>query len=141
MSASGGNIADFRRRGVVPIDESAFVFEEMLEGFARQQASRALARTTISVRRSQLIRFRRFTDSYPWQWLPGDLEDFTSSLLSGNAARSHSTLRGYHVTIRRFCEYLTDQRYEWVSECRHRFGEVPTQICFEWNTIAHLAAF
>ena len=102
MSASGGNIADFRRRGVVPIDESAFVFEEMLEGFARQQASRALARTTISVRRSQLIRFRRFTDSYPWQWLPGDLEDFTSSLLSGNAARSHSTLRGYHVTIRRF---------------------------------------
>ncbi|MED5803995.1 tyrosine-type recombinase/integrase [Gordonia sp. Z-3] len=141
ISASGGSIAGFRRRGVVPIDESAFVFEEMLEGFARQQASHALTRTTINLRRSQLIRFRRFTDSYPWQWLPGDLEDFTSSLLSGNAARSHSTLRGYHVTIRRFCEYLTDQRYEWVSECRHRFGEVPTQICFEWNTIAHLAAF
>ncbi|MGC0367109.1 integrase/recombinase XerC [Rhodococcus sp. 27YEA15] len=134
-------IAEFRRRGIVPIDEPAFVFDEMVEGFSQQQASRGLAKATVEVRRSQIQRFRHFTDTYPWQWLPGDLEDFTTSLLSGDKPRSHSTLRGYQVTLRLFCAYLTDQRYNWVSECRQRFGEVPTQICFEWNTIAHLAAF
>lgn len=117
------------------------MFDEMLDGFSRQQISRGLAKDTVKIRRAQLLRFTRFADSYPWQWLPGDLEDFTTSVLSGPSPRSHSTLRGYHVTVRLFCAYLTDQRYGWIGECRKRFGTVPTQICFEWNTIAHLAAF
>lgn len=45
MSVSaGGGVADLHRRGVVPINEAAFVFEEMLEGFSRQQVSRGLAK-------------------------------------------------------------------------------------------------
>lgn len=142
MSVSaGGGVADLHRRGVVPINEAAFVFEEMLEGFSRQQVSRGLAKSTVAIRRSQLLKFKRFADSYPWQWLPGDLEDFTTSLLSQTSRRAHSTLRGYHVTVRLFCAYLTDQRYGWIGECRKRFGTHPTQICFEWNTIGHLNAF
>ena len=37
-----------------------------------------------------------------------------------------------------FCEYLTDAGYEWLRQCRDRFGQVPTQVCHEWNTVAHL---
>ena len=36
-----------------------------------------------------------------------------------------STIRGYHLTLRMFCDYLTDARYEWVRQCRDRFGQVP----------------
>ncbi|MFA4085042.1 tyrosine-type recombinase/integrase [Mycobacteroides salmoniphilum] len=141
MNVDTLRLAELRRAGVAILDEPALVFQEMQDGFARQQASRGLAKSTIDVRRSQLLRFYRFTQIYPWQWKAGDLEEFTSQLLSGESCRSHSTVRGYHVTIRLFCGYLTDQRYGWVADCRSRFGDVPTQICFEWNTIAHLAAF
>jgi integrase len=37
-----------------------------------------------------------------------------------------------------FCDYLTDARYEWPRQCRDRFGQVPVQVCHEWNTVAHL---
>lgn len=83
----------------------------------------------------------RFTDSYPWEWLPGDVEDFTTSLFSGPRPLSRSTVRIYHLTLRAFCDFVTDQRYDWVAECRSRFGSVPTQVCFEWNTVAHTVDF
>ena len=51
---------------------------------------------------------------------------------------SISTIRSYHLTLRLFCDYLTDARYEWAKVCRDRFAQVPTQVCHEWNTVAHL---
>jgi len=33
---------------------------------------------------------------------------------------------------------LTDARYDWPRQCRDRFDQVPTQVCHEWNTVAHL---
>lgn len=113
----------------------------MVEGFGRQQASRGLASQTILTRRWQLERLQRFAQAYPWQWVPGDVEDFTTSLLSDPRPLARSTVRIYHQTIRMFCDYLTDQRYGWVTECRSRFGSVPSQVCFEWNTIAHVTDF
>lgn len=134
-------VLNLRSRGVVLLNEPAAVFAAMLDGFARQQTSRGLASQTILTRRWQVERFRRFTETYPWQWLPGDVEDFTTHLLSGTRPLARSTVRIYHLTIRAFLNFVTDQRYGWVAECRSRFGAVPTQVCFEWNTVAHTADF
>ena len=130
-----------RLPGVSLLNEAASVSAAMLDGFDRQQASRGLAAQTVQMRRYQLERFGKFADTHPWEWLPGDLEEFTTRLVSSPRPLAHSTIRIYHMTIRMFCAYLTDQRYGWVSECRTRFGTAPSQICFEWNTVAHVNAF
>ena len=130
-----------RLPGVAILREEAVAFDAMLDGFATQQNSRGLDSNTVRGRRWQLERFRRFADTYPWEWLPGDVEDFTASLTSGPDRLAHSTIRIMHSTIKLFCDYLCDQRYPWVAECRRRFGATPSQICFEWNTIAHTSEY
>ncbi|MGD0873442.1 MAG: tyrosine-type recombinase/integrase [Acidimicrobiales bacterium] len=124
--------------GVVHLDEAAAVFEGMLSGWARQQKSRMLGDTTISARLALLRRFTECAESYPWAWTPGDVEDFTVGLKIGTQRLAPSTIRGYHLTLRMFCDYLTDSRYEWPTVCRDRFDQVPAQVCHEWNTVAHL---
>lgn len=124
--------------GVVHLDEEQAVFEAMLEGWARQQKSRMLGDSTIDARGALLRRFRDFADTYPWEWTAGDVEDFTVSLMSGPGRRAPSTIRGYHLSLRMFCDYLMDGRYEWPRVCRDRFGQVPSQVCHEWNTVVHL---
>lgn len=37
---------------------------------------------------------RRVRGEYPWRWGPGDVEDFTTSLVSGPQRRAVSTVRG-----------------------------------------------
>ena len=58
--------------------------------------------------------------------------------MSGEHRLAPSTIRGYHLTLRMFCDYLCDPRYGWVQECADRFDQVPSQPCHEWNTVAHL---
>ena len=127
--------------GVIHLDEPAAVFEGMLTGWERQQKSRMLGESTIRSRLALLRRFTDFADSYPWSWTPADVEDFTISLTSGASRLAPSTIRGYHVTLRMFCDYLTDGRYEWPRQCRDRFAQVPSQVCHEWNTVAHLSEY
>jgi site-specific recombinase XerD len=124
--------------GVLHLDEELAVFEAMLTGWSRQQKSRMLGDMTITDRDRLVRRFADFAETYPWAWLPGDVEDFTTSLTSGKDRLAIGTIRGYHLTLRLFCDYLTDTRYGWATQCRDRFGQVPTQICHEWNTVAHL---
>jgi integrase/recombinase XerC len=124
--------------GVLHLNEEMAVFEAMLTGWSRQQRSRMLGESTIAERDRLVRRFAEFAESYPWGWNPGDVEDFTVSLTSGKDRRAISTIRGYHLTLRMFCDYLTDARYEWAKQCRDRFDQVPAQICHEWNTVAHL---
>ena len=124
--------------GVVHLDEQAAVFEAMLVGWERQQKSRLLADATIEPRIALLRRFSRFGGSFPWQWNAGDVEDFTLSLMSGAARLAPSTIRGYHLTLRMFCDYLLDARYGWVAQCEQRFDRIPSQVCHDYNTVAHL---
>jgi integrase/recombinase XerC len=127
--------------GVVHLDEAAAVFQAMLDGWARQQRSRLLADETVRARLELVRRFQAFTGEYPWQWTPGDVEDFTAILLAGDRPRAHSTIRNYHNTLELFCEYVTDPRYDWAAECLTRFGEHPVQICHEGNTAQHLVDY
>ncbi len=125
--------------GVAYLDEAAAVFQAMLDGWARQQGSRLLTDGTVRARVEQVRRFQAFTGEYPWRWVPGDVEDYTTALRSRQ--RGHSTIRGYHNTLRLFCEYVTDPRYAWIAECSARFGEHPVQICHEGNTAQHLVDY
>jgi hypothetical protein len=127
--------------GVVHLDEAAAVFQAMLDGWARQQRSRLLADETVRGRLELVRRFQAFTGEYPWQWTPGDVEDYTARLLSGDRPRAHSTIRNYHNALELFCEYVTDPRYDWTAECLARFGEHPVQICHEGNTAQHLVDY
>ena len=127
--------------GVVHLDQERAVFEAMLQGWSRQQQSRLLGASTIDPRIGLLRRFTAFAQSYPWAWGAGDVEDFTVSLMSGEHRLAPSTVRGYHLTLRMFCDYLVDARYGWPSQCADRFDQVPSQVCHEWNTVAHLSEY
>ena len=124
--------------GVIHLDEQTAVFEAMLAGWERQQKSRLLADATIAPRMALLRRFMEFAGSFPWHWGPGDVEDFTLSLMSGSSRLAPSTIRSYHLTLRMFCDYLLDGRYGWVTECEQRFDAIPSQVCHDFNTVAHL---
>jgi site-specific recombinase XerD len=127
--------------GVCHLDEGSAVFRAMLEGWERQQLSRYLRAETIGARARIVSRFAEFTGQYPWQWGPGEVEAFTSSLVSGSRPLAQSTVRGYQMALQLFCAFITDVRYGWAEECEQRFGEIPVQVCHEWNTIAHVAEY
>ncbi|MGA5565300.1 tyrosine-type recombinase/integrase [Streptomyces platensis] len=50
-----------------------------------------------------------------------------------------STARTYEVTIGLFVEYLRDPRYEWITTCLERFGDVPQEVRHSY--ITHLTEF
>lgn len=127
--------------GVTHISPQEAVFAAMLDGWTIQQAGRLLNKTTIEPRVKLVERFFRFTNTYPWEWQPTDLEKFTTDLRSGSKPITYSTARNYQNTLALFCDYLTDPRYGWVDECAERFGDAPIQICHEWNTVEHRADF
>jgi len=126
---------------VVHLDEPAAVFEAMVTGWERQQRSRGLVDATVEGRIALVRRFCEFAGSYPWDWTPGDVEDFTVSLMSGDKRLAPSTIRVHHLTVRTFCDYLLDARYGWVEQCRERFGRFPQQVCHDFNTVAHTAEY
>ncbi len=123
------------------LDEGKYVFESMLDGWADQQASRGLLAVTIERRRRFIERFTDYCATYPWQWQPRDIEGFTSRGRSGSTVLLRSTLRSYQTNVRLFCDFLTDPRYGWQTECIARFGSAPEQICHDWNSIAHLVDY
>lgn len=127
--------------GVVHRDEQAAVFQAMLSGWERQQRSRLLADATVEPRLALLRRFAGFAESFPWEWDAGDVEDFTLSLMSGEHRLAPSTIRGYHMTLRLFCDYLLDGRYGSAAQYEQRFGRIPSQVCHDYNTVVHLADY
>ncbi|MBP2382892.1 integrase [Brachybacterium sacelli] len=128
-------------RNVRALDEHRFVFDAMLSGWADQQSSRGLSERTIGSRERVVRSFEEFAGRYPWEWSPGDLEDYTTRVMSRTHPAARSTIRGYHSIIRLFCDYLTDPRYQWSVDCEERFGTTPQQVCHEWNTLAHLLGY
>lgn len=113
------------------------VFARMLSGWRNQQLSRNLSLGTIEGRERLVVRFHESTNEYPWQWMPGHVDDFFGDLRAVHAA-SLSTIRSYQSSLRSFCEYVSSASYGWVRVCEQLFGTHPAQICFDWNTAAHV---
>lgn len=87
--------------GVRHLDPSPAVFEAMLAGWTLQQRSRFLrVEGTIKPRVELVRRFARFSNQYPWQWTPGEVEAFMGSM-----RLAVSTARSYQNSLRLFCEY------------------------------------
>lgn len=124
-------------RKVLHIDPQEGQFAAMLEGWDRQQTSRLLASGTRSHRADVVRRFVIFTGSWPWQWTPSDVEDWTAHLRSADRPRAHSTIRGYHNAVALFLSYLTDPRYGWASRSEELVGTHPVHVFHEWNTARH----
>jgi site-specific recombinase XerD len=120
------------------LDPAPAVFEAMLEGWALQQRTRFLKDTTVDSRLRLVRRLAGFSNQYPWQWQPTEIEAFFGDLRSGARPIMMSTARGYQNTLRMFMEYVTDTRYEWPQQCHDRFGQIPVQILHEWNSITHV---
>ncbi|MEB2529253.1 tyrosine-type recombinase/integrase [Kocuria rosea] len=115
------------------------VFEAMLDGWRAQMLARGLTSTTITARCGVVARFQRFTGTFPWHWVPGDLEDFQAQRRSGPRPISLTTLRADSSAIAAFCTYLTTPVYGWADFCQQAFGDVPAQVVFEWNAPRHTA--
>ncbi|MFJ9843821.1 tyrosine-type recombinase/integrase [Kitasatospora sp. NPDC101155] len=127
--------------GVVHLDPPPAVFRAMIEGWAVQQRTRFLKATTIQARIELVKRFAAYTNEYPWQWQAAEVEAFIDHLRSQPRPIVVSTARGYQNTLRLFMEYVTDARYGWQHVCEGEFGQVPTQILHEWNTVAHVTDY
>lgn len=115
--------------------------EAMIEGWTRQQRSRFLKDQTIAARIRMIRRFGEFTNLYPWQWTPAEAEAWISDLRSGDRALALSTIRSYEITVRLFCEYLTDHRYGWMQVCADRFGSTPQLVFHEGNSVLHIGDY
>ena len=122
-------------QSVVHLDPEPALFDAMLEGWRAQMMSRCLKPSTIAPGVTLVRRFAQYTNEYPWQWTPSDLDEFSASLRS--QCRSLSTVRNYQIRLGQFCDYITDPRYEWAVACTTRFGMSPMQICTEANTARH----
>ncbi|MGH3607846.1 MAG: site-specific integrase, partial [Pseudonocardiaceae bacterium] len=77
--------------GVVHLDPESASFEAMLEGWRTQQRARFLkADGTIRPRLDLVRRFAEYTNQYPWQWEPAEVEAFISSLsIAPSTARNY----------------------------------------------------
>ncbi|OOK73489.1 phage integrase, N-terminal SAM-like domain protein [Mycobacterium kansasii] len=126
-----------RRNDVSLLRADETVFNAMIDGWRAQMLARGLALDTIKGRCGIVSRFVEFTNEYPWRWRPLDVDQFLADLRSQEKPIALSTLRSYSNTISMFCSYVSDGRYGWVAFCEKQFGDVPSQICFEWNTPQH----
>ncbi len=50
-------------------------------------------------------------------------------------------VRGYQVSLRLFVELVCNRRYGWPEVCQRRFGQEPTAVLHEWNSMVHAADF
>lgn len=113
------------------------VFDAMLDGWRAQMLARGLATATIENRCRLVRRFQEFSGEFPWQWRPVDIEDFLAERRSGEKPISLTTLRSDSNSVAMFCAYLTHPAYGWSDFCERTFGDIPSQICFDWNTPKH----
>lgn len=126
--------------GVALLQPEEQVSAAMHRGFAIQQQSRCLSALTVHQRDGQLRRFGAWTNEYPWRWRPQDVEEWTAAATTERHL-ARSTVRGMHLTLKLFMDYLIDGRYGWATECERRFGTHPVQIYHEWNTVAHVGDY
>lgn len=124
--------------GVPLLHPEPQVYEAMLEGWSNQMMARNLAPATIQNRVRQVRAFGEHAGAFPWEW-SAQLADEWFADLRAIRHCSRSTVRGYQVAIRGFCDYLGDPAYAWTAECERRFGTHPIQVINEVNAAAHVA--
>lgn len=142
VSESGGPVSarDFLTSGVAWVYPEERVLEGMLAGWRQQMMARNLSRGTIEPRLRQVRALVEHANEYPWSWSLATVDEWFADLRSVNGV-SRSTVRGLQVTIRQFCEYLTDPAYQWPEVCEQHFGSHPIQPITEANRAAHVADF
>lgn len=68
---------------------------------------------------------------------PVDIRIFLAGLRSGEKPIGLKTLPSYSNAVATFCAYLMHPGYGWGEFCERTFGDIPSQICFDWNTPRH----
>ncbi len=137
LRAVAGTAETVLASGVALLQPEETVLQAMLAGWAKQQAARLVAPGTLEQREQNVRRLVAFTNDYPWNWGPVDVEDWTAAMVDRGLA--HSTIRHYQGQVTLFLDYLTDSRYGWDAVCEKHFGTHPVQVFHEWNTAVHRA--
>ncbi|MBB2988258.1 integrase [Terracoccus luteus] len=112
----------------------------MLDGWRNQQLSRNLQFATIEQRLRCVQRFLDHVNEDPWNWTPAMVEEFSADLRTVKHV-AHSTLRGFHGSLRAFTSYISNPDYGWDSVCDQYFGTHPAQVFFDWNTAPHVQEY
>lgn len=139
-SRPAGSALTLLADGVGLLNPEARVLEAMLTGWGQQLLARNLAQATVDGRLRQVRALVEHANEYPWQWSMATADDWFSDHRSVKQS-ALSTIRGMQVTIRQFCDYLTDPAYDWPATCQERFGTAPVQIINEVNAAAHVADY
>ncbi|MEX1078002.1 MAG: site-specific integrase [Homoserinimonas sp.] len=108
----------------------------VLDGWEKQQRAKDFSSATIRTRRRLVLAMVDFTGHYPWEWTMGDADDFFTH---ARAVRnlSHATVRSYQGSIKLFCDYACDPRYDWNEQAAKLFGQVFAQVVTELNRVTH----
>jgi integrase/recombinase XerC len=133
LARLAGSAALVLVEGATPLRVEPALFEAMIDGWCRQHAARRLSPTITRCRVGVVRRFQAFTDAWPWQWRAEHLDAWVAQ-----GGWAHSTVRNYQGSLALFLDYLCDGRYGWAQACLERVGEVPVQICHEWNSATHV---
>ncbi|WP_228567054.1 tyrosine-type recombinase/integrase [Nocardia sp. SYP-A9097] len=127
--------------GVALLRPEDAVLQAMLRGWEAQQiGGRGLSGSYVRGGLGVVQRFIAYTNEYPWNWTPSHVDEWMVELVSCRK-RAKSTVRNYQNAVKLFCEFLVRPEYGWADECERRFGTYPIQVCFEWNTLAHLVNY
>lgn len=131
---------DFLAAGVGWVHPEERVLEAMLTGWRQQMLARNLSRGTVEPRLRQVRALVEHANEYPWAWSLATVDEWFADLRSVKGV-ARSTIRSLQVTIRQFCEYLTDPAYQWPAVCEQHFGSHPIQPITEANRAAHVADY
>jgi hypothetical protein len=77
---------------------------------AQPDAGPHLAAATVRSRLNQVRAFADHSGAFPWEW-SAQLADEWFADMRAIRHCSRSTVRGYQVSVRGFCAYLTDPAY------------------------------
>lgn len=108
----------------------------VLDGWERQQRSKDFSPGTIRTRRALVLKLVDFSGHYPWEWTFADVDDFFAHA-RGVRNLSHATVRSYQTSIKLFCDYACDPRYDWNEQSGRLFGQLFSQVVTEFNRVSH----
>src|SRR5260221_12965192 len=107
--AASGELGD----GVVQLRPEDAMVEAMLRGWRAQQAARGLRADTAGYRERLVRRFQAFTNEFPWQWRPAEVDEWTLTLTAGRHL-APATIRGYQTRLPLFSEHPAGGR-QWAG--------------------------